>query len=375
MPSVSDAPRNSGGASPPRTRHVCPFCGTLNDTPVGPCVKCTMQNTPQTRRVTRGRIGPWYVLQSRNPAAPGMKFDVLVGFIRKGQVTARSIVRGPTTHQFWRYAAHVKGLSREFGLCYSCGVDISTESNLCPHCGKLQEPPVNPDTLLEGQTPLVSRSINTRVAAMVSPIEVEAAPSSIPEMVDAEVVIPKPTSGQAKVATPQPTRVIIEPLVEPQPPLAESEPIIEPEPVRTTGYGRGNGHSNGYGNGHRNGNGNGNGHGVHVDYSGRTSTVDADRVPLTEPTIPPADTANALMSPADLAAAFHVKFAPVAEFNHQDPPKKFAVSGRGVLWVVVALLIASVVVGAILFPDERMLVLGKVTNTWRSVVRWFEGAV
>ncbi len=121
-----------------------------------------------------------------------MKFDVLLGFIRKGQVTARSIVRGPTTHQFWRHhAAHVKGLSREFGLCYSCGVDIATESNLCPHCGKLQEPPIQPDVLLEGQGSPVSRPLNGHVtAATVSPIAGDVT-GPIPDMVDAEVVIPK----------------------------------------------------------------------------------------------------------------------------------------------------------------------------------------
>jgi hypothetical protein len=53
-----------------------------------------------------------------------MKWDTLLSLIKRGQVTANSIVRGPTTHQLWRRAAHVKGLSREFGLCYSCGEQI-----------------------------------------------------------------------------------------------------------------------------------------------------------------------------------------------------------------------------------------------------------
>src|SRR5262249_15782965 len=62
----------------------------------------------------------------------------------------QSIVRGPTTHQLWRFAAHVKGLSREFGVCYSCGGSVERNANLCTHCNRLQEPPVHPDTLLEG---------------------------------------------------------------------------------------------------------------------------------------------------------------------------------------------------------------------------------
>src|SRR5687768_1935428 len=89
-------------------RHVCPFCGSTNETMEGPCPQCTMTNTAETRKATKSRIGPWYVLQSRNPAAPGMKYETLLGFVRKGRVKARSIVRGPTTHQLWQIGrAHV----------------------------------------------------------------------------------------------------------------------------------------------------------------------------------------------------------------------------------------------------------------------------
>src|SRR5579863_4250083 len=131
-------------------RQVCPFCGAVREQPEGSCPKCSMENTSASRQATKARIGPWYVFQSRNPAAPGMKFETLLGFVRKGRVKARSVVRGPTTHQLWRFAAHVKGLSREFGICYSCGGPIERIAGLCPHCNRLQEPPTAPDTLIEG---------------------------------------------------------------------------------------------------------------------------------------------------------------------------------------------------------------------------------
>jgi hypothetical protein len=132
-------------------RHVCPFCGAVREDNSGACPRCSMENTSASRQATKARVGPWYVFQSRNPAAPGMKFDTLLGFVRKGRVKARSIVRGPTTHQLWRFAAHVKGISREFGICYSCGGAIERTASLCPHCNRLQEPPDNPDAFLEGQ--------------------------------------------------------------------------------------------------------------------------------------------------------------------------------------------------------------------------------
>jgi hypothetical protein len=108
-----------------------------------------MEDTPVTRQATKARIGPWYVLQSRNPAAPGMKYATLLALIHKGQVTARSVIRGPTTHQLWRFAAHVRGVSREFGLCYSCSGSIDRTASVCPYCQRSQQPPVDPDVLLD----------------------------------------------------------------------------------------------------------------------------------------------------------------------------------------------------------------------------------
>jgi hypothetical protein len=114
--------RAPGAPAAPATstkKQCCPYCGTVTsaDGAGQPCPRCTMEDTTATRAATKSRIGPWYVLQTRNPSAPGMKWSTLLTLIDKGQVSPRSVVRGPTTHQLWRFAAHVKGLSREFGVC------------------------------------------------------------------------------------------------------------------------------------------------------------------------------------------------------------------------------------------------------------------
>jgi len=145
----------SPAAAPQRSvgKVVCPYCGSVNEKSTGPCPRCTMEDTPATRASTKARIGPWYVLQSRNPSAPGMKWSTMLSLVSRGQVAPRSIVRGPTTHQLWRFAGHVKGLSREMGICYACGLEIEKTANQCPHCDRLQEPPINPDALLETREP------------------------------------------------------------------------------------------------------------------------------------------------------------------------------------------------------------------------------
>ncbi|HMB95218.1 MAG TPA: hypothetical protein VKK61_04190, partial [Tepidisphaeraceae bacterium] len=125
-------------------RHICPYCGDQNAGGSEPCPRCTMEDMPATRQATKARIGPWYVLQSRNPAAPGMRYAIMLALISKGQITPRSIIRGPTTHQLWRFAAHVRSISREFGLCYSCGGAIDRSSAVCSHCQRSQDAPAEP---------------------------------------------------------------------------------------------------------------------------------------------------------------------------------------------------------------------------------------
>jgi hypothetical protein len=168
---------------------VCPFCGAIAEKSDAPCPRCKMENSALTRQATRARIGPWYVMQSKNPSAPGMKCNTLLALIRKGQVTPRSVIRGPTTFQLWRFAARVKGISREFGLCYSCGAELQRTSTFCPRCSRSQELPPNPDVLLENEpvqpaakTP-VYREVNPRPATpdISTATESMSRPGSEPE--------------------------------------------------------------------------------------------------------------------------------------------------------------------------------------------------
>jgi hypothetical protein len=212
-----------GGRYPLEGRYVCPFCGAVNETMEGPCPNCTMSNTAETRKATKSRIGPWYVLQSRNPAAPGMKYETLLGFVRKGRVKARSIVRGPTTHQLWRFACQVKGLGREFGLCYSCGGSIEHDAQLCPQCNRLQDPPADPDVFVEGQggggsgEPAAPAAPTASVGAPV--VTSEEAPRT---PIFKQIKLPAPLDFSTPVPAP------VEAKVEPAKPVAS---VFEPGPV------------------------------------------------------------------------------------------------------------------------------------------------
>lgn len=173
-------------------RYVCPFCGAVREQPDGVCPRCTMENSATTRQATKSRIGPWYVLQTRNPAAPGMKFETLLAFVTKGRVKARSIVRGPTTQQLWRFAAHVKGLSREFGVCYSCGESVGRTATLCPHCNRPQDPPANPDVFLESAESERTGAASAPVYREIGPIPLAADENGKPNRAN-EVNVEAPT--------------------------------------------------------------------------------------------------------------------------------------------------------------------------------------
>jgi hypothetical protein len=237
-----------------RGKHVCPFCGTVreqdHDHPQAACPKCTMSDSPQTRQATKARIGPWFVRQTRNPAAPGMKFETLLSLVKRGQVASHSVVRGPTTHQLWRFAANVKGLSREFGLCYSCAAAIERTTNLCPHCNRLQEPPANPDVLLEsaGSPPAAPAAppAAPAAAALTLPVQREVKPHPTPKPVAVApppgpaparppTKAPRPAAPTAPAAAAPVPAAVVQPLTPPPPapavppaPLAKEEPAAAP---------------------------------------------------------------------------------------------------------------------------------------------------
>jgi hypothetical protein len=241
---TADVAGGNGATAAAPQRFVCPFCGSVNAKADEPCPRCSMENTPVTRQATRARIGPWYVLQTRNPAAPGMKFATLISLIRKGQVTSRSIVRGPSTHQLWKFASKVKGISREFGVCHACGQEIEKTATSCPQCFRSQEPPTHPDWLLELSEQRHAELRQVQEAAQPKPVFREvasAAPvaavqptaSATPDIaVVQSIATPAPVEQTAAVTTPMPA--VVEQVAVPIEPSKAEEPVAAGKPEMST---------------------------------------------------------------------------------------------------------------------------------------------
>jgi hypothetical protein len=115
---------------------LCPYCGALQ--PNGErCGDCGGLFEPLSRRATQLSMGPWYIRDKARPFRPGCAYEVLVKQVHAGKVKASSVIRGPTTRQFWAVARHVPGVAHLLGYCHRCGQHVEPTAPACPHC---QEP-------------------------------------------------------------------------------------------------------------------------------------------------------------------------------------------------------------------------------------------
>lgn len=111
----------------------CVSCGQLVRRGHVECPDCGQDLTPDMIEKMRAHAGPWYVLEHVRPF-PGVSLDRLIRQIRRGVLTATSIVRGPSTDYQWRFAIETPGLCRFFGRCWSCHDPIKPDDAHCQSC-------------------------------------------------------------------------------------------------------------------------------------------------------------------------------------------------------------------------------------------------
>jgi len=120
---------------------LCPYCG-LTQKPAGRCSECGGLFEPLSRRATQIAMGPWYIRDRKRPFQPGFSYDVLKKQVRSGRITRTTVLRGPTTRQFWSVAMNVPGVAHLLGYCHACGTHVPPGSEKCTQCGaRFQEVP------------------------------------------------------------------------------------------------------------------------------------------------------------------------------------------------------------------------------------------
>lgn len=113
---------------------ICPYCGETQPA-AERCRACRGLFEPLSRQATHNAMGPWFIRDPIRPFQPGCGYETLVRLIQNGHVTKYSIIRGPTTKQFWTVARRVPGVSHLLGYCHHCDATVEPESVGCPTCG------------------------------------------------------------------------------------------------------------------------------------------------------------------------------------------------------------------------------------------------
>jgi hypothetical protein len=113
---------------------ICPYCGETQ--PAGErCRVCLGLFEPLSRQATHNAMGPWFIRNPGNPFQPGMSYETLVKMVDRGQINRYTIVRGPTTKQFWTVARHTPGVAHLLGYCHSCDTPVNKKELGCAKCG------------------------------------------------------------------------------------------------------------------------------------------------------------------------------------------------------------------------------------------------
>jgi hypothetical protein len=133
---LTDAPATEEKTTPTKKQKLvlCPYCGHTQQADNGRCEDCGGLFEPLSRRATQISMGPWYIRDKKNPFRPGCSFKMLTRMIETGRVTATTVVRGPSTRQFWSIVRNVPGLSHRVGYCHKCGQHVQPSDESCPAC-------------------------------------------------------------------------------------------------------------------------------------------------------------------------------------------------------------------------------------------------
>ncbi len=114
------------------THHMCPGCGhspTLSNR----CDMCKVVFSPPTK-ATQFDLGPWYIRDIDAHFQHGVSYAALKRLVEEKLIDGGTILRGPSTHQFYHRADETPGVAHLLGKCHECGKSVETNDTLCIHC-------------------------------------------------------------------------------------------------------------------------------------------------------------------------------------------------------------------------------------------------
>ncbi|MEO1715881.1 MAG: hypothetical protein AAFR76_02105 [Planctomycetota bacterium] len=112
---------------------LCTYCGSLSIT-TDKCSNCKGHFDLLSRQRTQNSMGPWFIRDQVNPFHPGCSYDTLRRLIARGRVRPDTVMRGPTTRQFWSFARNTPGVAHLLGACHACHTPVDSSALACPSC-------------------------------------------------------------------------------------------------------------------------------------------------------------------------------------------------------------------------------------------------
>jgi len=117
-----------------RSLVLCPYCGEPTQ-PAARCGSCRGLMDSLSLQASQNAMGPWFIHDSANPYRPGCSYETVVSMAKRGKIDAHTVMRGPTTKQFWCAADATPGVSHLFGVCHQCRADVQPTDGMCDDCG------------------------------------------------------------------------------------------------------------------------------------------------------------------------------------------------------------------------------------------------
>lgn len=165
MPGTTPSQSGAEATVAPERAVLCPYCGASASG--SRCASCGGLFEPLSMQATQNEMGPWFIRDLAHPFRPGCSHGTLRRLADRGRITPETILRGPTTRQFWSFARNVRGVAHLLGECHNCHGPASADEYMCRSCGAVFESPkdrqhfgVGPVRLIPGQAPpeVVARS-------------------------------------------------------------------------------------------------------------------------------------------------------------------------------------------------------------------------
>src|SRR5690606_20596591 len=95
------------------------YCGAVT-ADARRCSACGGHLDPLSRQATQDTMGPWHIHDSAQPFRPGCSFATVRKMLERGQIARRTILRGPTTRQFWTFADLTPAVAELLGVGPTC---------------------------------------------------------------------------------------------------------------------------------------------------------------------------------------------------------------------------------------------------------------